>query len=65
MGIEPGDIAIETVAINGSTGLLITAHGHVIGAATAVVAGGMITAIQLVANPDKLLAISEGRRLPM
>jgi RNA polymerase sigma-70 factor (TIGR02957 family) len=65
MGIEPGDIAIETVAINGSTGLLVTARGHVIGAATVVVAGDMITAIQLVANPDKLWAISAGRRLPM
>ena len=65
MGIEPGDIAIETVAINGSTGLLVTARGHVIGAATVVVAADMITAIRLVANPDKLRAISAGRRLPM
>lgn len=65
MGIEPGDIAIETVAINGSTGLLVTARGRVIGVATVVMAGDMITAIQLVANPDKLRAISAGRRLPM
>ena len=65
MGIEPGDIAIETVVINGSTGLLVTARGHVIGAATVVVAADMITAIRLVANPDKLRAISAGRRLPM
>ncbi len=65
MGVEPGDIAIETTAINGSTGLLVTARGHIIGAAAVVVADDMITAIQLVANPDKLRAISAGRRLPM
>lgn len=65
MGIEPGDIAVETVGINGSTGLLVSAHDQVIAAATVVVAAGQITAIQLVANPDKLRAISAGRSLPM
>lgn len=65
MGIERGDLTIETVAINGSTGLLATGHGQVIAAATAVVAGGRVTAIQLVANPDKLRAISAGRQLAM
>ena len=65
MGIERGDLTVETVAINGSTGLLATGHGQVIAAATAVVAGGRVTAIQLVANPDKLRAISAGRQLAM
>jgi RNA polymerase sigma-70 factor (TIGR02957 family) len=65
MGIELADLAIEIVAINGSTGLLVTARGQVIAAAATVVAGDLITAIQLVANPDKLRAISAGRRLPM
>jgi RNA polymerase sigma-70 factor (ECF subfamily) len=65
MGIEPDDIAVETVGINGGTGLLVSAHGQVIAAATVVVADGQITAIQLVANPDKLRAISAGRSLPM
>ncbi len=65
MGIEPGDVSVEVVAINGSTGLLVTARGRVIAAATTVVADDKITAIQLVANPDKLQAISAGRRLPM
>jgi RNA polymerase sigma-70 factor (TIGR02957 family) len=65
MGIERGDLTVETVAINGSTGLLVTGHGQVIAAATAVVADGRVTAIQLVANPDKLRAISAGRQLAM
>ncbi len=65
MGIESGDLSVQTVAINGSTGLLVMGHGQVIAAATAVVADGRVTAIQLVANPDKLRAISSGRQLPM
>jgi RNA polymerase sigma-70 factor (TIGR02957 family) len=65
MGIERGDLTVETVAINGSTGLLVTGHGQVIAAATAVVADGQVTAIQLVANPDKLRALSAGRQLAM
>lgn len=65
MGLERGDLTVETVAINGSTGLLVTGHGQVIAAATAVVADGRVTAIQLVANPDKLRAISAGRQLAM
>ena len=65
MGIESGDLSVQTVAINGSTGLLVMGLGQVIAAATAVVADGRVTAIQLVANPDKLRAISSGRQLPM
>lgn len=65
MGIERGDLTVETVAINGSTGLLVTGHGQVIAAATAVVADGRVTAIQLGGNPDKLRAISAGRQLAM
>ena len=34
-------------------------------AVTTVVAGGRITAIQLVANPDKLRAVRAGRLLPL
>jgi RNA polymerase sigma-70 factor (TIGR02957 family) len=65
MGIEPDDLIVQMVAINGSTGLLVMGLGQVIAAATAVVADGRVTAIQLVANPDKLRAISAGRQLPM
>jgi hypothetical protein len=39
--------------------------GKPITAVTTVVAGGRITAIQLVANPDKLRAITAGRTLPL
>jgi len=64
-GLDVGDIAVEGAAINASAGLLFCAHGRVIAAATVAVDGDRITAIQLVANPDKLRAISAGRSLPM
>jgi RNA polymerase sigma-70 factor (TIGR02957 family) len=65
MGTEISDLTIEMVEINGSPGTLATADGRAIGAMTAVVAGGRITAIHLVTNPDKLQAITAGRTLPV
>jgi RNA polymerase sigma-70 factor (TIGR02957 family) len=64
MGIEISDMEIEMAEINGSPGMLITA-GRAIAVITTVVEGGRITAIQLIANPDKLRGISEGRTLPL
>ena len=64
MGIEISDLAIELAEINGSLGTLISA-GRAIAVVTTVVEDGRITAIQLVANPDKLRGISEGRTLPL
>ena len=64
MGIEPSDMTIETAQINGGLGTLITA-GRAIAVITTVVADGRITSIQLVANPDKLRGISEGRTRPL
>lgn len=67
MGIEPSGMEVEMVEVNGSPGALITAGeaGRAIAVVTAVVGNGRITAIQLIANPDKLRAITEGRTLPL
>jgi RNA polymerase sigma-70 factor (TIGR02957 family) len=65
MGIDIADMTAEVVEINGGPGTMITVGGKPITAVTTVVAGGRITAIQLVANPDKLRAITAGRTLPL
>lgn len=64
MGIEISDMQIEMAEINGSPGMLVTA-GRAIAVVTTVVESGRITSIQLIANPDKLRGISEGRTLPL
>jgi hypothetical protein len=50
--------------INGMPGTLITAGGQAVAALTLTVCGCQVTAIQLLANPDKLTAIMAGRTLP-
>jgi RNA polymerase sigma-70 factor (ECF subfamily) len=65
MGIEISEINLEAAEINGSLGTLITAGARAIAALTLTVSGGQVTAIQLVANPDKLTAIAAGRTLPL
>jgi RNA polymerase sigma-70 factor (ECF subfamily) len=49
----PG-LAGRLVAVNGGTGALMTAGGEVLGVAAVTVAGGRITAVDLVVDPDKL-----------
>jgi RNA polymerase sigma-70 factor (TIGR02957 family) len=63
--IEISDLVIEMAEINGGPGALMTAGGRTLMAATWLVAGGRVTAIQLISNPDKLTAISAGRTLPL
>ena len=65
MGIEISEISLEAAEINGSLGTLITGGGRAIAALTMTVSGGRVTAIQLLANPDKLTAITAGRTLPL
>ncbi len=65
MGIEISGMAIDIAEINGSPGVVVSAVGRVITTMTAVVADGRITEIQLIANPDKLRAITAGRTLPI
>ena len=62
-GLALSDMSIEQIEINGEAGALFVAHGRLIAAGTFTVVGGRITAIQVVANPDKLEAISAGRTL--
>jgi hypothetical protein len=64
-GIDTSAMMIEMAEINGGPGVLMTSGGRVLLAATWLVAGGRVTAIQLVTNPDKLGAISAGRTLPL
>jgi Sigma-70, region 4 len=65
MGMDISDMSVAAVEINGTLGTLITVGGRPITALTFAVAGGRITAIQLLANPDKLAALGAGRTLPL
>jgi RNA polymerase sigma-70 factor (TIGR02957 family) len=65
MGIHVSDMTIEIAEINGSPGVIVSAVGRVITAMTAVVAGGRITEVLVISNPDKLRAITSGRTLPL
>jgi RNA polymerase sigma-70 factor (TIGR02957 family) len=65
MGMDISDMSVAAVEINGTLGTLITVGGRPITALTFTVAGGRITAIQLLANPDKLAALGAGRTLPL
>jgi RNA polymerase sigma-70 factor (ECF subfamily) len=64
MGVPVEEIDIEPAEINGGPGTLITTGGRFIAALTLTVSAGHITAIQLLANPDKLAALAAGRTLP-
>ena len=65
MGMKISDMTVAVVEINGAPGTLITVGGRPITALTLTVADGRITAIQLLANPDKLAALGAGRTLPL
>jgi hypothetical protein len=62
MGVK---MTIEMAEINGSPGVVVSAGGQVITAITTLVAGGQITDIPLIANPDKLPVVAAGRTLPL
>ncbi len=63
MGIDNADLTAEMTEINGGTGTVITAGGKPVAVFTTVIDGGRITAIHLVANPDKLGGLTAGRTL--
>ena len=63
MGIDISDITLTMTDINGSPGALAAVSGVTIAAMTAVVTDGRVTAVHLVANPDKLQALNAGRTL--
>ena len=63
LGTAVSDLGIDAAEINGAPGTLISAGGRPVAVLTMAVADGRITAIQLLANPDKLNAIASGRTL--
>jgi len=58
-------MAVELAQINGGPGTVITGGGKPIAVVTTVIDGGRITAIHLVANPDKLRGLTAGRTLSL
>jgi RNA polymerase sigma-70 factor (ECF subfamily) len=64
-GFEVSEMTFETAQINGGPGVLIIAGGQAIVAITWLVAGGRVTAIQFITNPEKLGPISAGRTLQL
>ena len=65
MGIDISDLTVEMAEINGSLGLVATLGGKPVVALTTVIAGGRISAIHLVASPDKLRGLTTGRTLAL
>ncbi|TYK49146.1 RNA polymerase sigma-70 factor [Actinomadura decatromicini] len=66
VGVDPADMSFRRVDLNGEPALIVDGPDGPIGAATVEIDdAGRIHAIHLVANPDKLQAIAEGRSLPM
>jgi RNA polymerase sigma-70 factor (ECF subfamily) len=58
-GVNPTDMAIEVVELNGGAGVVFTGAGRVIATLTLDLdERGRITAIHNVANPDKLRAVA-------
>jgi RNA polymerase sigma-70 factor (ECF subfamily) len=65
MGIGISDMTVELAEINGGLGTVITSGGKPIVVLTTIVAGGRISAIYLVASPDKLRGLTTGRILSL
>lgn len=60
-GVAPHDMRAALVEINGGPGLMFSGGGRVVATVSLDVdAGGRITAIHNVANPDKLRAVADG-----
>ncbi|MGP4023959.1 RNA polymerase sigma-70 factor [Actinomadura sp. 3N407] len=65
-GIEPADMRIRRVHLNGEPALVVDGPDGPISTVTVDIDDdGRIQAVHLVANPDKLNSIATGRRLPM
>ncbi len=60
-GVEPEDMSVDIVDINGGAGLVFSGAGRVIATVTLDIdATGHVLAIHNVANPDKLHAVADG-----
>jgi ketosteroid isomerase-like protein len=65
MGVRLADMEFAVTEINGTPGVVVSTAGRVLAAFTTTVSDGKITAIQAIANPDKLGALATGRTLPL
>ena len=65
LGIDLTGVAPQLAEINGGPGLLLCVDGRAVVAMTWAVSDGLVSAIQIITNPDKLAAISAGRMLPL
>jgi RNA polymerase sigma-70 factor (ECF subfamily) len=65
-GVEPGDMRFRGAHLNGLPGIVIDGPAGPITAITADIDDlGRVFAVHLVANPDKLRPLAEGRELPL
>ncbi|MFG2005880.1 RNA polymerase sigma-70 factor [Spirillospora sp. NPDC048911] len=65
-GIQPSDMRVRVVPLNGDLGLVIDGPaGPITTLSMDIDEQGRVAAIHLVANPDKLRAVTEGRELPL
>ncbi|MGW3787474.1 RNA polymerase sigma-70 factor [Micromonospora chokoriensis] len=65
-GVQPLDMRADLVEINGGPGLVFSGAGRVVATVSfGIDAGGRITAIHNVANPDKLRAVAGGTTHPL
>jgi RNA polymerase sigma-70 factor (TIGR02957 family) len=62
-GVSMADMRLQTADINGGPALLFEGPEGLLAAVLLEITGGRLTAIHLVANPDKLVAVTEGRIL--
>jgi RNA polymerase sigma-70 factor (TIGR02957 family) len=64
VGLDLIDAVPELAEINGGPGVMYVHDGRVLAAVTWMVSGGLVAAVQIVTNPDKLAALSARRTLP-
>ncbi|WP_245667441.1 RNA polymerase sigma-70 factor [Actinomadura macra] len=65
-GVEPEDMRVRRVHLNGEPALIVDGPDGPIGTVVpALDQSGRIESIHVVANPDKLRSIAEGRELPL
>jgi RNA polymerase sigma-70 factor (ECF subfamily) len=64
-GVAPEDRTVEITDVNGVPGVVIRGGGTVLSALVADVVDGRVSALHLIANPDKLETIAERRVLPL
>jgi RNA polymerase sigma-70 factor (ECF subfamily) len=64
-GVQIQEMEIRVADVNGIPGVVMYGGGEVLTAISLEISGGRIQTIHLVANPDKLHTVAEGRELPL